>query len=690
MTTSRTFLRLLATAAILLLVGCGGPSNRSAPASPTNVRSVPITDGVRVHWTASGQGIIGFSIERRTLPGEDRDASAVARRTPAAASSTFDKIGDAPKDASYFDDLTTEPGNTYVYRVVAVGKSGSSVPSQQTKPQNAPQPGVDLTLTIVGNGTISVGETGSSDSRSCAAACTLSYAPGTKLVLTPDSSDSQRFAGWTGACEGVDSCTLTLNEPKEVGATFGNKVLSVVLQGDVGVTITISPADSGAGSQVCALEPGQACSVAYQDQVDLNASIQLQTSEAEPGSVAEPFQGCESQSSGDYVFCTLSVPSGRTVVTATVVRPPQAVDDHYEVLEDGSLEIRAPGVLDNDEDSPGDALRAVLDARTNHGALDFDKRGSFRYQPLPDFAGTDSFTYRAKDAYGNVSGTATATISVIPVNDAPVFRITADPPTIKVTSPAQAIQDFAKDIGPGGGTDEKEQGLSFETTWAGSGSLAFSTAPGLALDGTLRYAPAPGTYGKAAVTATLIDDGGTENGGVDRKSRSFTIQVDPMFLDYSTRGGGSLKVVPEPVNGGYARDQIVTLTAVAGAGERFVSWDGACEGPSSTQSTCTVRMTGDLTASATFAKVHTLTVTITPERYRAGSVTSDPPGIDGCTSSCTAVFESGTKVKLKALRTGYWFEFDDWDGACDDTDDEVCTVIMDSDKTVTAQFKGSW
>ena len=39
--------------------------------------------------------------------------------------------------------------------------------------------------------------------------------------------------------------------------------------------------------------------------------------------------------------------------------------------------------------------------------------------------------------------------------------------------------------------------------------------PAIAADGTLTYTLAPNANGSATVTVTLIDDGGTANGGVD-------------------------------------------------------------------------------------------------------------------------------------------------------------------------------
>ena len=56
---------------------------------------------------------------------------------------------------------------------------------------------------------------------------------------------------------------------------------------------------------------------------------------------------------------------------------------------------------------------------TTHGTLAFNANGSFSYVPSANFHGTDSFTYRVNDGTAD-SNLATVTITVNPVNDAPV------------------------------------------------------------------------------------------------------------------------------------------------------------------------------------------------------------------------------------------------------------------------------
>src|SRR6185312_9142966 len=54
-----------------------------------------------------------------------------------------------------------------------------------------------------------------------------------------------------------------------------------------------------------------------------------------------------------------------------------------------------------------------------HGTLTLNTDGSFSYLPALNFNGIDTFTYKATDGQAQ-SGIATATITVTPVNDAPV------------------------------------------------------------------------------------------------------------------------------------------------------------------------------------------------------------------------------------------------------------------------------
>ncbi|MBI3465096.1 MAG: tandem-95 repeat protein [Planctomycetes bacterium] len=127
--------------------------------------------------------------------------------------------------------------------------------------------------------------------------------------------------------------------------------------------------------------------------------------------------------SGDPPACSIALPSNDSTSSFTV-NPvndaPVAVKNSDTVDEDTTLVVNAVGgVLSNDTDVDGDSLTAVLVTGPGNGTLTLNADGSFTYTPNPNFNGADSFTYKANDGVLD-SNTATVTITVNPVNDAPV------------------------------------------------------------------------------------------------------------------------------------------------------------------------------------------------------------------------------------------------------------------------------
>src|SRR5204863_3584651 len=100
---------------------------------------------------------------------------------------------------------------------------------------------------------------------------------------------------------------------------------------------------------------------------------------------------------------------------------PVARDDAYQTAEDTPLVLPARGVLANDTDVDGDLLAAALVAGPQHGVLALNPDGAFSYTPAADYNGPDVFTYRAGDGQ-SLSAVATVTVTITPVNDAPVAR----------------------------------------------------------------------------------------------------------------------------------------------------------------------------------------------------------------------------------------------------------------------------
>jgi len=103
------------------------------------------------------------------------------------------------------------------------------------------------------------------------------------------------------------------------------------------------------------------------------------------------------------LFWLLTLSAGETVLAApdgngnSVDAAPVAADDAYTTTGYAPLNIPAPGVLGNDSDPDGDPLMAILESTPGFGSLNLNSDGSFTYQAVPGFVGTDSFTYIAAD-----------------------------------------------------------------------------------------------------------------------------------------------------------------------------------------------------------------------------------------------------------------------------------------------------
>ena len=120
-----------------------------------------------------------------------------------------------------------------------------------------------------------------------------------------------------------------------------------------------------------------------------------------------------------YQMCDQNNNCDTAVVTITVVPvndPPVATDDTYTIDEDTPL---IANVSLNDTDPDGDPLIFDLLTPPAHGTVVLNGDGSFTYNPANNYNGSDTFQYTACDL-SNGCDTALVTITITPVNDAPV------------------------------------------------------------------------------------------------------------------------------------------------------------------------------------------------------------------------------------------------------------------------------
>jgi len=176
------------------------------------------------------------------------------------------------------------------------------------------------------------------------------------------------------------------------------------------------------------------------------------------------------------------------VVSVNPSQPVVAADDAYSTPEDTTLNVAAPGVLQNDNDPDGQGISATLLTNPTHGTVTLAGNGAFTYIPNPNFNGLDSFTYRVSD--GTSTDDATVTITITNVNDAPkannVNRTTNEETPVSVTLSA---------------TDTEPGTLTYNVGSPSHGVLS-GTAP------NLTYTPNANFFGTDTFTYTVTDSGG--------------------------------------------------------------------------------------------------------------------------------------------------------------------------------------
>jgi len=124
-----------------------------------------------------------------------------------------------------------------------------------------------------------------------------------------------------------------------------------------------------------------------------------------------------------YSYCDLGTPnlcdSASVSITVNPVNdPPVAVDDSYTLNEDNVL---TNNVTANDSDVDGPSVSITLVTGVTNGTLTLNTDGSFTYTPNANYNGPDSFVYSYCDlGTPNLCDTASVSITVNPVNDAPV------------------------------------------------------------------------------------------------------------------------------------------------------------------------------------------------------------------------------------------------------------------------------
>ena len=145
--------------------------------------------------------------------------------------------------------------------------------------------------------------------------------------------------------------------------------------------------------------------------------------------------------------------------------------------------------------------------------------GTFTMNYEPEANGTSVITIRVTDTQGEFVDES-FTVNLTSVNDEPSFTKGPDL-VIDEDAAFQTVTNWATNISAGP-ANENTQVLTFEVVASNPG--LFESGPDISSTGTLTYNPAANASGTALVTVTLMDNGGTANGG-DNESPSQTFNI---------------------------------------------------------------------------------------------------------------------------------------------------------------------
>ncbi|MDP3894756.1 Ig-like domain-containing protein [Nocardioides sp.] len=281
----------------------------------------------------------------------------------------------------------------------------------------------------------------------------------------------------------------------------------------------------------------------------------------------------------DSFTYTIADAEGNTSPSTTVTFQvktvaPVAVDDAYQMVQDGQLVVAAAqGLMVNDYDvDSGFTISNV--APPGHGTVSVTHAtGAFVYTPTPGWSGSDFFGYRLVDPDGNYSTWAIVTVQVVPpaTNAAPLV----------VDDHYQVRQGGTLTVtaaeGPLANDSDLEGGVLKIDEYTPPANGVFTSFD--LLTGAFTYEPAAGWHGTETVPYQVIDPEGAVSSG----TITITVFNDPPVAndDSYTAVPGVPLVVPAE-EGVLANDtdaegeQIKTASwSIPQHGSLTYGWDGS-------------------------------------------------------------------------------------------------------------------
>jgi hypothetical protein len=525
----RAVLALPLLAALLLnACGGGGGGTSSTTAAP---QVVATSDTLTV--TASGSGTITSN------PAGVSCATSCSAQFPAGTAVTLTAQSAAGYSFHGWGDSCSGSGNCSV-----TVSSALSVTAAFTS--NVTNADYVLSLNTSGNGTVTSNPSGIN----CQASCSAAFPAATTVTLTAQAASGQQFAGWSGACSGTATCTITMGSNQTLGASFTPVGVSsydlTFTQTGIG-SVSVSP-----NSTTCTAS----CTASF-------ASGTAVTLNAQPGT-GYTFAGWGGACSGT-TSCNLTMTAAQAVSAAFAPVTPNSYTLLVNTSGSGTVSSSPGGISCGSTCSASYASGTVV-TLTAQAASGYNFSG---------WTGSCSGT-AACSVTLNAASTVGASFTAVPASY-----------TLTVASP-----------GSGGTVTSSSGGISCGSTCSSSFTVGTAVTLSASAASGYTFAGWSGACTGAAASCSLTMNAASS------VSASFSANavVYALTVTQAGTGTGTTSSTPVGISCGsacsysFASGTAVTLSAQAASGSTFSGWSGACTG----SGTCSVSLSATRAVTATY------------------------------------------------------------------------------------------
>ena len=492
-----------------------------------------------------------------------------------------------------------------------------------------------------------------------------SFNYGSVVTLTTSANNGSHFSGWSGNASGTNQViTVTMDGDKSITATFTLN------------TYSLHTATTGNGSGTVSNDPAGS-TFNYGTVVILTATHATGSS----------FTGWSGNSNSANPVITVTM-DGDKSITATFTLNTYALSTATTGNGSGSVSHVPAGTTFNYGTLITLTATPITGSTFTNWSAGINGSGTVVTLTMDsDKAVTATFTLNTYTLTTATTGNGTGSVSHIPAgttfNYGTLITLTATPITgSSFTNWSAGVNGTGQVV-----TLTMDSDKAVTATFS-LNTYTLSTATTGNGSGTVSHVPAGTTFNYGTVitlTATPITGSSFTNwsagvSGIGNvvtltmnsdKAVTATFTLNSYTINTATAGNGHGNISQEPAGSSFNYGTVITLTASPITGSSFVDWRG---GVNSTNQVVTVTIDSDKLVTATFT-LNTYTLTTATTGNGTGTVSNLPPGNS---------FNYGTVVTLTAdAYTGSTFT--GWSGNVSGAD-QVVTVTIDGDKSVTATF----